>query len=61
MKQGKKKLQCLSQKFHVLSCYDEHGTMALYDGNVSFTNNTIITNSSANLSPHFLMTTQEKH
>ncbi len=25
-----KKLQCLSQKFHVLSYYDEHGTMALW-------------------------------
>jgi hypothetical protein len=26
----------LSQKFHVLPCYDEHGTMVLYD-NVSLT------------------------
>jgi hypothetical protein len=44
MKQEKK---CLSQKFHVLSCYDKHGTMALYDDNVSFIQNTIIANSSA--------------
>jgi hypothetical protein len=35
-----------SQKFHVLSCYDEHGTMALYDDNVLLTKNTIITNNS---------------
>jgi hypothetical protein len=27
----------LSQKFHILSCYDEHGTMVLYDDNVSLT------------------------
>jgi hypothetical protein len=33
-----------SQKFHVLSCYDEHGTMALYDDNVSLTENITITN-----------------
>jgi len=36
----------LSQKFHVLSCYDEHGTMVFYDNNVSLTEMTTITNSS---------------
>ncbi len=35
----------LSQKFHILSCYDEHGTMVLYyDDNVSLTKSTTITN-----------------
>jgi len=34
----------LSQKFHILSCYDEHGTMVLYDDNVSLTKITTITN-----------------
>ncbi len=34
-------------KFYILSCYDEHGTMVLYD-NVSFLLETInITNNSA--------------
>ncbi len=37
----------LSQKFHILSCYDEHGTVVLYDDNVSLTKITTITNSSA--------------
>jgi hypothetical protein len=32
----------LSQKFHILSCYDEHGTMVFYDDNVSLTKNTTI-------------------
>jgi hypothetical protein len=52
MKQEKKKcssklknLQCFITKVSCIICYDEHGTMALYD--VSFTKNTIITNSSA--------------
>jgi hypothetical protein len=27
----------LSQKFHILSCYDEHGIMVFYDDNVSLT------------------------
>jgi hypothetical protein len=36
----------LSQKFHILSCYDEHGTMVLYDDNVSLIEITTITNSS---------------
>ncbi len=36
----------LSQNFHVLSCYDEHGTMALHDDNVFLTENIIFTNSS---------------
>jgi hypothetical protein len=35
----------LSYKFHVLSCYDEHGTMVLFDDNVSLIENTTITNS----------------
>ncbi len=35
----------LSQKFHVLSCYDEHDTMVLYDDNVLLIEITIITNS----------------
>jgi hypothetical protein len=39
----------LSQKFHILSCYDKHGTMVLYDDNVSLTKNTTITNSGAQL------------
>jgi hypothetical protein len=30
----------LSQKFQILSCYDEHGTRILYDDNVSLTDNT---------------------
>jgi hypothetical protein len=34
----------LSQKFHILSSYDEHNTMVLYDDNVSLTKNTTITN-----------------
>jgi hypothetical protein len=34
----------LSQKFHILSCYDEHGTVVLYDDNVSLIENIIITN-----------------
>jgi hypothetical protein len=34
----------LSQKFPMLPCYDEHGTMALYDDNLSLTKNTTITN-----------------
>jgi hypothetical protein len=33
----------LSQKIHILSCYDEHGIMILYDDNVSLTNNTTMT------------------
>lgn len=37
----------LLDKFYILSCYDEHGTMVLYD-NVSFLLETInITNNSA--------------
>ncbi len=32
----------LSQKFHVLSCYDEHGIILLYDENVSLTKGTTI-------------------
>ncbi len=39
-----KNLQCFTQKFHILSCYDEHGTMVLYDDNVSLTKTTTITN-----------------
>jgi hypothetical protein len=39
----------LSQKFHVLSYYDEHGTMVLYDGIVSLIENTTITSSSVEL------------
>ncbi len=33
----------LSQKFQILSCYDEHGTMILYDDNVSLIDNTTMT------------------
>jgi hypothetical protein len=36
----------LSQKLHILSCYDEHGIMILYDDNVSLIESTTITNSS---------------
>ncbi len=39
----------LSQKFHVLSCYDTHGTMVLYDDIVSLIENTTITNYSVEL------------
>jgi hypothetical protein len=34
----------LSQKFRILSCYDEHGTLVLYNNNMSLIKNTIITN-----------------
>jgi hypothetical protein len=44
----------LSQKFHVLSCYDEHDIMVLYEAQQS----QILV---LNLSPHFLMITHEKH
>jgi hypothetical protein len=37
----------LSQKFHVLSCYDEYDIMVIYDDNVSLIKNTTITNSGA--------------
>jgi hypothetical protein len=40
-----KNYNALSQKFHILSCYDEHGTMVLYDDNVSLIESTTITNS----------------
>jgi hypothetical protein len=35
------------KNFQILSCYNEHGTMILYDDNVSLTDNTIITHSRA--------------
>jgi hypothetical protein len=37
----------LSQFFCILSCYDQHGIMLLYDNNVSLTQITTITNSGA--------------
>jgi hypothetical protein len=37
----------------MLSYYDEHGTMILYDYNVSLIENTTITNSSAKFIPTF--------
>jgi hypothetical protein len=39
----------LSQKFHVISCYNEHGTMVLYDDIVSLIENTTIPNSAIEL------------
>jgi hypothetical protein len=36
----------LSQKFHVLSCYDEHSAILLYDENMSLTKSTTIIDSS---------------
>jgi len=40
-----KNYNVLSQKFHILSRYDEHGTAILYyDDNVSLIENTTITN-----------------
>jgi hypothetical protein len=35
----------LSQRFHILSCYDQHGIMLFYDINGSLTQIKIITNS----------------
>jgi hypothetical protein len=34
----------LSQKFHILSCYDEHGIMVLYDDDESLIESATITN-----------------
>jgi hypothetical protein len=41
--------------YHKSSCYNEHGTMVLYDDNVSLTKNTIITNSSVEFITTFLI------
>jgi hypothetical protein len=50
---NKKNYNALSQKFHILSYYDEHGTMVLYDYSVSLTQNTTITNSGVKFTPTF--------
>jgi hypothetical protein len=52
-----KNLQCLSQKFHGLSCYDEHGAILLYDENVSLTKNTTIIDFSVEFITKFLNNT----
>jgi hypothetical protein len=49
----------LSQKFHVLSTYDEHGTMVLYDDIVSLIENTTITNFGVELITTFNDNTEE--
>jgi hypothetical protein len=50
----------LSQKVIILSCYDQHGIMLLYDNNVSLTQLTTIMNSSAEfITAHFNNNTQE--
>jgi hypothetical protein len=44
---------CLSQKFQILSCYDEHGTIILYDDNVSLIHNTTMTHSKVEFNTAF--------
>jgi hypothetical protein len=58
----KKITNTLSQKFHVLSCYNEYDTIVLYDDNVSFTKNIIITNSGVEfITTFFTDNTHKKH
>ncbi len=45
--QNKEIKQVLLDKFDILSCYDEHGTMVLYDNIVFLLRTTNITNNSA--------------
>ncbi len=51
----------LSQKFHVLSCYDEHGIIVLYDENMSLTKNMTITYSSVEFITTFLITHEKTY